>query len=67
MACIALNGYHGISKYTWHRNDKEIYGEIYPVFYTDCPGSFKVIVTIPGGKVLMKSFEVTGLCMCIVQ
>ena len=59
LICVALNGFHALVKYHWHRDNLELADDVYPVVYTEASGCYKCTVTGEDGSILAtKEFEV---------
>ena len=58
MACIAINGYHGITSYCWQGVDTPLAGEETPILISGV-GRYKCIVT-SGDEVMTQEFIVSG-------
>ena len=59
LICLALNGFHGVVKYLWEKDGKELPDDLYPVIYTEASGRYQCSVTGLDGKLHeTEAFEV---------
>ena len=59
LACISLNGFHGISDYEW-RKDHQLVGDT-PLYFCTQPGIYICKVCCPGEKFVVEKFHVAGI------
>ena len=59
LACVAINGYHGMSSYTWQRDQDVLTSHQTPLFYCVVVGTYTCSV-IYDGFVMKCTFKVEG-------
>lgn len=59
MACIAINGYHSRSSYSWQHDQETLLSQSTPLLYTSSKGSFTCSVKCESFEILSE-FRVEG-------
>ena len=59
LACVAINGYHGMSSYTWQRDQDVLTSHQTPLVYCVVAGTYTCSV-IYDGFVMKCTFKVEG-------
>ena len=59
LACVAINGYHSKSSYSWQHDQETILSQSTPLLYTSSKGSFTCHVKCVGFEI-QSEFKVEG-------
>ena len=63
LCCLATNGYHSCSSYTWSLNDEILEDETHAIAYVTSIGLYTCVVTVSGSDKHSFSFNVLGIIL----